>query len=219
MNQFKIGDRVRAVKNCSSNYFRKGEIGTVIEIYEKSIIVDFGYYRQHTAYTDEIELIEPQLKYYKKLVGKYDNVIGTVVRSDASDIHENALRMFALANAYAGDKPFPEIAQAIDDLNMHLKGVNTEIFKVIYNYFAQFQYEKTVEVFPEVGKEYEFSRHCDLWFRYELDGFKVGSHMFNKIRPIQPSRLEQLKAKHPNLSNDELIELLDILLTQMRNTK
>jgi hypothetical protein len=117
-------------------------------------------------------------------------------------------------------KPFPEIAQAIDDLNIHyLKGINTEIFNVIYNYFAQFQYEKTVEVFPEVGKEYEFSRHCDLWFRYELDGFKVGSHMFNKIRPIQPSRLEQLKAKHPNLSNDELIELLDILLTQMRNTK
>jgi hypothetical protein len=37
------------------------------------------------------------------------------------------------------------------------------------------------------------------------------------IRPIQPSRLEQLKAKHPNLTNDELIELLDMILTQMRD--
>ena len=109
-------------------------------------------------------------------------------------------------------KPFPtfEEFREWEINNPHRASID------IYDYFKQFQYEKTVEIFPEVGKEYEFSSHCDLWFRYELDGFKVGSHMFNKIRPIQPSRLEQLKAKHPNLTNDELIELLDILLTQMR---
>jgi hypothetical protein len=36
------------------------------------------------------------------------------------------------------------------------------------------------------------------------------------IRPIQPSRLEQLKEKHPNLTNGEKTELLDILLTQTK---
>jgi hypothetical protein len=115
-------------------------------------------------------------------------------------------------------KQFPEIKQAIDDLNMHLKGINTEQFKAIYNYFAQFQYEKTVEVFPEAGKEYEFSDDKKTWHKNRFEGFKAMrfNSTWSHIRPIQPSRLEQLKAKHPNLTQDEQTELLELLLTQMK---
>jgi hypothetical protein len=108
-------------------------------------------------------------------------------------------------------KPFPEIAQAIDDLNIHyLKGINTEIFNVIYNYFAQFGLR---EVFPEVGKEYEFSPDGKNWHKYKLCGFGCERQVgyLDYIRPIQPSRLEQLKARKSELSRDELLELVELM--------
>jgi predicted Rdx family selenoprotein len=84
--------------------------------------------------------------------------------------------------------------------------------ELIHSYFSQFQYEKTV--FPKVGKEYEFSTDGMIWEKTELGGFKeAGANWtFKYIRPIQPSRLEQLKAKHPNLTQDEQTELIDLLL-------
>ena len=174
MKPFKIGDRVRAVKDCNSNYFKKGEIGTVVEIYDKSMIVDLGYYRQHVAYFDEIELIEPE-------------------KDDT--------------------KPFP----TFEEFNKWFAHEWDGDSDTIYNYFAQFGV-RTVEVFPEVGKEYEIHDGRGS-YKGKLGGFQIltnndKSYTIEKfIRPIQPSRLEQLKAKHPNLTDDEKSELLDILLT------
>jgi hypothetical protein len=71
------------------------------------------------------------------------------------------------------------------------------------------------EVFPEVGKEYEFSEDGENWRRDTFESYESNNSIgFTHIRPIQPSRLEQLKAKHPNLTQDEQTELIELLLTQ-----
>jgi hypothetical protein len=44
-----------------------------------------------------------------------------------------------------------------------------------------------------------------------------GLRIFLEQAEYQPSHLEQLKAKHPNLTHDEQIELIDLLLTQNTN--
>jgi len=215
MKDFKVGDRVRAVKDFSQGHFKKGWEGKVIKwegkvtkpdcTYFPTIEVLFDNGQRLWAFPDEIELIEDKR---------------THTLSDIANIANNAAHPDEIELIEPTLKPFPEIEQAIDDLNMHLKGVNTEQFKAIYNYFAQFQYEKTVEVFPEVNKVYEFSMDGKDWQQAMLISYAIrGLFEHNYalyIRPIQPTRLEQLKSKHPNLSNDELIELLDILLTQMR---
>jgi hypothetical protein len=178
MNQFKIGDRVRAVKDCSDKHPKKGWKGKVTKpdyTYCPTIEVLFDNGQRWWAFPDEIELIE------------------------------------------STPNPFPtedEFITWVQNLNGNWMLHN------IYNYFAQFQYEKTVEVFPEVNKLYEFSMDGKDWQQAMLISYAIrGLFEHNYalyIRPIQPTRLEQLKAKHPNLTNDELIELLDILLTQMR---
>jgi hypothetical protein len=88
----------------------------------------------------------------------------------------------------------------------------------VYHYFAQFGVR---EIFPEVGKQYEFSYDGMNWEKVELGGFKeAGANWtFKYIRPIQPTRLEQLMAKHPNLTDTEQTELLDLLLTQTKQNK
>jgi hypothetical protein len=172
MNKFKVGDRVRVVKDEVYNWFRKGQEGIVKGIGEHYILVTFDNGREAPVLLDEIELIEePE------------------------------------------SKPFPtedEFITWVQNLNGNWMLHN------IYNYFAKFQYEKTVEVFPEVGKEYEFSSNKESWYKFKLESYHSPTAKWRYIRPIQPNRLEQLKVKHPNLTNDELIELLDILLTQMR---
>jgi hypothetical protein len=117
----------------------------------------------------------------------------------------------------AEPKPFPtedEFITWVQNLNGNWMLHN------IYNYFAQFQYEKTVEVPLELGKIYEFSSDKKNWEKRMLHGYSAIMHGETKyypiIRPIQPSRLEQLKEKHPYLTNDEKTELLDILLTQTK---
>lgn len=131
MNQFKVGDYVRAVKDCSSNYFRKGEIGTVDIINKNKIIVDFGYYRLHGAYLDEIELIE----------------------SEKDD-----------------PKPFPTFEEFntwyLETEPIKSKG-ECKWTQQAYNYFAEFK--------------------------------------------IQPTRLEQLKARRSELSREELLELVELI--------
>jgi hypothetical protein len=87
----------------------------------------------------------------------------------------------------------------------------------VYHYFAQFGVR---EIFPEVGKEYEADQlNSDNIIRGELNYFHIGGYACHKIRPIQPSRLEQLKEKHPNLTDTEQTELLDLLLTQNKQNK
>ncbi len=131
MNQFKIGDRVRTVKDCNFNQFKKGQIGSVFEIYDKSMIVDFDYYRLHIAYIDEIELIE----------------------SEKDD-----------------PKPFPTFEEFntwyLETEPIKSKG-ECKWTQQVYNYFAEFK--------------------------------------------IQPSRLEQLKARRSELSREELLELVELI--------
>jgi hypothetical protein len=109
-------------------------------------------------------------------------------------------------------KPFPKFEEFINEL---VKADPRHKERFCYNYFAEFGVR---EVFPEVGKEYEFSTDGMIWEKVEFGGFKeAGTNWtFKYIRPIQPSRLEQLKSKHPNLTDTEQKELLDLLLTQTK---
>jgi hypothetical protein len=106
-------------------------------------------------------------------------------------------------------KPFPEIGVAVLDLSYNLKGINTEQFKAIYNYFAQFGVR---EVFPEVGKEYKFSYDGENWIKDIFESYESNNSIgFTHIRPIQPTRLEQLKARRSELNREELLELVELM--------
>jgi hypothetical protein len=81
-----------------------------------------------------------------------------------------------------------------------------------YNYFAQFAVR---EVFPEVGKVYEFSNDNRYWTKKELEAISYDTYIgsFVRIRPIQSSRLDELKARKSELSKDELLELIELMET------
>jgi hypothetical protein len=232
MNKFKIGDRVKSLTKYNNiEGIKVGSIGTITDInnlygYPYKVLFDGTLYdwwvKDDTIQLidvhepNEIELIETESK--ENLVGRVGDESGhlslSVEDMTANKIHENVLRMFSRANAYAGDKPFPPFEEFIewyksDGANMH----------GIYNYFAQFGV-RTVEVPLELGKMYEFSSDKENWEKRLFHGYSTimggETKYYPCIRPIQPSRLEQLKSKHPNLSNDEKTELLDILLTQRK---
>jgi hypothetical protein len=79
----------------------------------------------------------------------------------------------------------------------------------LYDYFAQFGVR---EVFPEVGKEYWFSKNGENWKKDTFESYESNNSIgFTHIRPIQPSRLEQLKSRKHELSREELIELVDLM--------
>jgi hypothetical protein len=106
-------------------------------------------------------------------------------------------------------KPFPWIGEAIDDLKENLFGINTEQFEAIYNYFAEFGVR---EVFPEVGKEYEFSEDGKNWIKDIFESYESNDSIgLTHIRPIQPSRLEQLKARKDELTREELLDLIELM--------
>jgi hypothetical protein len=77
----------------------------------------------------------------------------------------------------------------------------------VYNYFAQFK-TRTIEVMPEVGREYEFSNDGHKWYNANHHGFisSLHSRIFDHIRPIAtPNRDEVIKrAKELGLSEAEL---------------
>jgi hypothetical protein len=75
----------------------------------------------------------------------------------------------------------------------------------IYDYFKAF---KTIEVMPEVGREYEFSNDGHKWYNANHHGFisSLHSRIFDHIRPIAtPNRDEVIaKAKELGLTDSEL---------------
>jgi len=76
----------------------------------------------------------------------------------------------------------------------------------IYEYFSQFK-TRTIEVMPEVGKEYEGkSTFNGEWFKGKLIGFNIGHSVCDTIRPIStPTRDEVIKrAKELGLSDAEI---------------
>jgi hypothetical protein len=77
------------------------------------------------------------------------------------------------------------------------------IRKNIYSYFAKF---KTREVFPEVGREYEFSDDGKEWDKDKLLRFESEHEFYKHIRPIAtPTRDEVIKrAKELGLTEAEL---------------
>jgi len=105
-------------------------------------------------------------------------------------------------------KPFPTFA----DYEIWFQQQNSvDIFKKIYNYFAKFAVR---EVYPEVGKEYEFSYDGEEWFKDYFDSYETSCLQYiTHIRPIQPSRLDELKARKSELSKDELLELIELMET------
>jgi hypothetical protein len=76
----------------------------------------------------------------------------------------------------------------------------------IYEYFSQFK-TRTIEVMPEVGKEYEGkSTFNGEWFKGKLIGFNIEHSVCDTIRPIAtPTRDEVIKrAKELGLTEAEL---------------
>ena len=216
MNQFKIGDRVRAVKDCSDKHPKKGWKGKVTKpdyTYCPTIEVLFDNGQRWWAFPDEIELIESEVT---RTPNVYASASQVFVRANGLPGPGNGTHIITGTIPSDEPKPFPTFEEF--DEWFYLRW-DSEM-KTLYNYFAQFKYEKTVEVPLELGNMYEFSSDKENWERRMLHGYSAimggETKYYPCIRPIQPSRLEQLKAKHPNLSNDELIELLEILLTQMR---
>jgi len=164
---YKVGDKVIALKDCNSNTFTKGCIGDVKSIGSSGVYfvneLD-SYYARHS----EIELYEPET---------------------------------------STPKPFPtfeEFKKWVEAEKYDLKSGD------YYNYFTQFAVR---EVFPEVGKEYEFSYDGEEWFKDYFDSYETSCLQYiTHIRPIQPSRLEQLKARFPNITQEEQTELLCLVL-------
>jgi len=111
------------------------------------------------------------------------------------------------------NKSFPtreEFSKICFDLFTYLNRTQAD---EIYNYFTQFAVR---EVFPEVGKDYEFRNgNGTKWVRGTLKEFCVGNGTFTYeyIRPIQSSRLDELKARKSELSKDELLELIELMET------
>jgi hypothetical protein len=201
MKTFKVSDRVVSIKDCRNGSFKKGEIMKVERIYHGAL----GLTGDTIATFDEIELIESDtVEVPRELAGQ------------TAKMYENALRMFARANAYAGDKPFPTFEE-FDTWYSETEPVKSKCeckwTQQVYDYLVEFGVR---EVFPEVGKEYEFSEDGENWIKDIFESYESNNSIgFTHIRPIQPSRLEQLKAKHPNLTDTEQKELLDLLLTQL----
>jgi hypothetical protein len=73
----------------------------------------------------------------------------------------------------------------------------------IYDYFKAF---KTIEVMPEVGREYEFSSDGKEWDKDKLLRFESEHEFYKHIRPIAtPTRDEVIKrAKELGLTEAEL---------------
>jgi hypothetical protein len=216
MNQFKIGDRVRAVKDVSG-WFTIGQIGTVEGANEHHIFVTFDNGREAPVKVDEIELIEsePTTQNPFPTFNEFHEWYRTEQGNMQGVYHYFA--QFGKQPRQPNSKPFPWIGEAINDLKENVFGINTEQFETIYNYFSQFGVR---EVFPEVGKEYEFSEDGENWRRDIFESYESNNSIgFTHIRPIQPSRLEQLMEKHPNLTDTEQTELLHLLLTQNKQNK
>lgn len=103
----------------------------------------------------------------------------------------------------ADKKPFPSYEES------HQKISDSICFqdpKGIYDYFSQFQYERTV--FPKVGDMVEGTSFGELMIRGELDGFRIANagDTFNvrEIRPVTRPTREEVVAK---LTDEELAVL------------
>jgi hypothetical protein len=74
-----------------------------------------------------------------------------------------------------------------------------------YNYFAKFK-TRTIEVMPEVGREYEFSDDGKEWDKDKLLRFESEHEFYTHIRPIStPTRDEVIKrAKELGLTDEEI---------------
>jgi ATP-dependent exoDNAse (exonuclease V) alpha subunit len=63
MEQFKVGDRVRVVKGCKNLWFKKGDMGEIVEISDTLTDVDVRFDNGKIRYatSDQIELIEADI--------------------------------------------------------------------------------------------------------------------------------------------------------------
>ena len=224
MNTFKLGDKVRAVKDCDMQYYMKGDKGVIVAIDCTLSNVKYDNGISTWAYPDEIELIESEPNQSVPKSFPTFEEFHEWYRTEQGNMQGvyHYFAQFGKQPSQPNSKPFPWIGEAIDDLKGNLFGIKTEQFETIYNYFAQFGV-RTVEVFPEVGKEYEFSCSKAIWYKGVFQKYlcTVDGHTdrATHIRPIQPSRLEQLMAKHPNLTDTQQAELLHLLLTQTKQKK
>jgi hypothetical protein len=187
MNKFKIGDRVRAVKD--SDAMESNWIGKVEAINQNGTQLKVKFDAYYLATPDEIELIEPlQLTEQDK--------------------------EWLSSRPTIADKPTPKPFPTFEEFNRWFFKEKVDHNKQIYNYFAQFGV-RTVEVPLELGKMYEFSSDKKNWEKRLFHGYSTimggETKYYPCIRPIQPSRLEQLKARKSELSKDELLELVELM--------
>jgi len=227
MNQFKIGDRVRAVKK-SKHFapFEKGWEGVIEDITDKYPNFFVLFENDDDSWwleADEIELIEAEPNQSVPKSFPTFEEFHEWYRTEQGNMQGvyHYFAQFGKQPSQPNSKPFPTFEE-FDAWYSETEPVKSngecKWTQQVYDYLVQFGVR---EVFPEVGKEYEFSYDGMNWEKVELGGFKeAGANWtFKYIRPIQPSRLEQLMEKHPNLTDTEQTELLDLLLTQNKQNK
>jgi hypothetical protein len=132
------------------------------------------------------------------------NTISTIEYYNSADIDP---LLDELERLKTDKKPFPSFEEfeewysTTEDFNYDECHSNNMI-KSIYNYFAQFQYEKTV--FPKVGEEYEFSGTGGSYVKRVLRGFITDtSCTYPYIRPTT-TREEVIAQVESKLNSNEL---------------
>jgi len=235
MNQFKIGDRVRALKDCHGGWFTIGQIGTVEGANEHHIFVTFDNGREAPVKADEIELIggdtmKPfkigdrvravkKSKHFAPFEKGWEGVI-----EDITDKYPNFFVLFendddswwleADEIELIEAEPNQSVPKSFPTFEEFHEWYRTEQGNMqgVYHYFAQFGVR---EIFPEVGKEYEFGCSKGIWYKGVFQKYlcTVDGHTdrATHIRPIQPTRLEQLMARRSELSREELLELVELM--------
>jgi hypothetical protein len=111
-----------------------------------------------------------------------------------------------LDNSPTGTKPFPTLEEFEHWWNAEPVSDTIGFLERIRNYFKAF---KTIEVMPEVGKEYEFSHYGEKWFHGVFKGFVASGHReFKHIRPIQTPTREEIIEKSRRVLTEEEIAIL-----------
>jgi hypothetical protein len=134
-----------------------------------------------------------------------------ILKSSLKQVPENERvkgRVYGVADVIDGQ---------LDNVAIFLSG-NCSIRGFHFNFWFELPESmlpvREVEVMPEVGKEYEFSKDGVNWHQCKLDLFTdVHGYVFKHIRPIQPNPAQTLSI--PAGTKAEQLEYLRVIIATM----
>ena len=169
---------------------------------------DVHYPKQFPSFEDSHQKIN-ELVYHQDVKGIYDYFAQFGVREVEvlpSNIRKTLIEFIDSIRAYedeAGHSIYDDERDSSEFVDIFLQ--DYDLSKTV----------KNVEVFPEVGKVYElYDEEDDEWYYDELVSFCGKSYVGASIRPIQPSRIDELKARKSELSDTEKDELIELLIKE-----